>query len=244
MKRGLLLVTFLLLAPSLVPAQETVTNPAAGSAGPPPASQPGQTALEASAAARAAQEAADERYQRMAADIQSLQAANDDLANRISSLEDQLRKLHDAVAAQANNSSVQDDIKRLGDRIDEIDRKREEDKAAISNQVRSSIEDLEKALAQSTMAPQPVPRERDHPEHSPLPKTEENATPPPDAANGFVYTVKQGDNLSLIVKAYNADFKSKGMKTITLRQAREANPKVDWNRLLVGQKIIIPRPLE
>ncbi len=32
------------------------------------------------------------------------------------------------------------------------------------------------------------------------------------------------------------------MKTISLKQAMEANPGVDWNRLKVGQKIVIPRP--
>ena len=32
------------------------------------------------------------------------------------------------------------------------------------------------------------------------------------------------------------------MKTITLKQAMDANPSVNWARLLVGQKIVIPQP--
>jgi hypothetical protein len=56
--------------------------------------------------------------------------------------------------------------------------------------------------------------------------------------------VQSGDSLGAIVKAYNADFKSKGLKQITMRQAREANPNVNWDKLRVGQKIVIPRPAE
>jgi LysM repeat protein len=65
---------------------------------------------------------------------------------------------------------------------------------------------------------------------------------PVENGKGFVYKVQSGDSLSAIVKAYNADFKSKGMKTISLKQAMDANPSVDWSRLLVGQRIIIPQP--
>jgi LysM repeat protein len=62
--------------------------------------------------------------------------------------------------------------------------------------------------------------------------------------NGVTYTIKSGDTLQAIVAAYNEVFKSKGMKTITLKQAMDANPNVDWNRLIVRQKIVIPNPPE
>ena len=67
-------------------------------------------------------------------------------------------------------------------------------------------------------------------------------TTPAAPVDGYSYTVQSGDRLDLIVKAYNADFVKRGYKKITLRQTKEANPKVDWNRLRVGQKIVIPNP--
>ena len=182
------------------------------------------------AAALAAQQAADERYKRMAADIQALQMDNESLKAKVASLEQKIEDLRQQTAAAANNTGVQEDLKRLAEKIEEVDRKREQDKQAISEEIRKSIGGLEKTLAGSAA-----------PTHAPPPRLQPEIESPA-AANGYSYTIHEGDNLSTIVKAYNADFKNKGWKTITLKQAKEANPSVDWNRLLVGQKIIIPRP--
>jgi hypothetical protein len=54
--------------------------------------------------------------------------------------------------------------------------------------------------------------------------------------------VEKNETLGKIVAAYNAEFKSKGMKTITLKQAMDANPTINWNALQLGQKIFIPAP--
>ncbi len=128
-------------------------------------------------------------------------------------------------ARPPGSSTVQEQLKVLADKIAEVDRKREEDKQAIAEEIRKSMGALEKTLAAS------------HAPSKPTPEPE-----PPADGKGFVYTIHPGDNLSLIIKTYNDDFKSKGLKPITLKQAEEANPDVDWNRLKVGQKIIIPRP--
>jgi predicted RNase H-like nuclease (RuvC/YqgF family) len=177
----------------------------------------------------AAQQGADERYKRMAADLQALQLDNESLKAKIASLEQKLDDLRQQQAA-ANNSGVQEDLKRLADKIVQVDKKREEDKQAISEEIRKAIGGLEKTLAGAGA-----------PAHAAPPKSPPDTATPANA-NDVSYTIKDGDNLSVIVKAYNADFKSKGWKTITLKQAMDANPNVDWNRLLVGQKIIIPRP--
>ena len=185
----------------------------------------------ATAAALAAKQAADERYERMAADLQTLQADNQSLKAKLASLEQKIEDLRRQQAEAASHPALQEDLKRLADKIVEVDRKREEDKQAISEEIRKSIAGLEKTLAAATA-----------PAHAAPPKLPENETPS-TTTNGVVYTIKEGDNLSLIVKAYNADFKSKGWKMITLKQAMDANPKVDdWKHLPVGQKIIIPLP--
>jgi TolA-binding protein len=184
----------------------------------------------ATAASVAAKQAADERYERLAADLQALQADNQSLKAKIASLEQKIEDLRRQQAEAASHSGVEDDFKRLAAKIEEVDRKREEDKQAISEEIRKSIGGLEKTLAGApatshTSSPRPPP------------DTETLAT-----QNGFSYKILEHDTLSAIVKAYNADFKSKGLKPISLKQVQEANPNVDSTRLRVGQKIIIPRP--
>jgi hypothetical protein len=181
------------------------------------------------AAAIAAKEGAQERYERMAADIQALQAANEALQTKINQLAAELQDLRNQQLQAAGNSSVQDHLKVLAEKIAEVDRKREEDKQAISEEIRKSMTGLEKSLAGSPAPSHAAPKP--------------TAEPDPAAADkGFLYIIHSGDSLSMIVKTYNADFKSKGLKQITLKQAMDANPGVDWNRLRVGQKIIVPRP--
>jgi LysM repeat protein len=183
----------------------------------------------APAAEVAAKQAADERYERMAADIQALQAANEALASKLTALQQQLQDLRNQQSQTPANAATADDLKRLAGKIEEVDRKREEDKQAIAEEIRKSMGDLKHTLAVDSP-----------PSHVNTPKPAA-AAETSDNDKGFVYKIQEGDSLSAIVKAYNADYKSKGMKTVTLKQAMDANPQVDWNRLRVGQKIIIPR---
>jgi septal ring factor EnvC (AmiA/AmiB activator) len=181
----------------------------------------------AAAAAAAARDDSEERARQLAADMENLHAANQALEQRIASLEEEIRQLREAQARSASNSNVQDDLRHLAEKIEEVDRKRAEDKQAISEEIKHSTVSLEKALAAGSNA---------------------QGRPPParvqaDAGDkGYVYTVQEGDYLSAIIKAYNADFKSKGLKAISMKQVMEANPGLDLNRLHVGQKITIPKP--
>ncbi len=184
----------------------------------------------APAAEIAAKQGADERYERMAADIQALQTANDALQAKLTSLAQQLQDLRNQQTQSAGTFATPDDLKLLAGKIEEVDKKREEDKQAIAEEIRKSIADLKQALAEGS-APARV-----------IPSKPVVSTNSPDNGKGFVYKIQDGDSLSAIVHAYNADFKSKGMKTISLKQAKDANPDVDWNRLRVGQKIVIPQP--
>jgi hypothetical protein len=182
------------------------------------------------AAAIAAKEDAEERYQRLAADLRAVQSDNEALHAKITAMEQEIQTLRDAQAHYADNSGIPDALNGLAEKIREVDKKRQEDKDAISEEIHKSIAGLERSLGS-------VPT----PGHASGPKPSSSAESPA-SDKGYLYTVHDGDRLDLIVKAYNADFKSKGLKTITVKQAMEANPNVDWNRLRVGQKIVIPRP--
>jgi TolA-binding protein len=217
MKRAFILLAISLsLASRCAVAQDsTPTAPA-----PPPPT---------AAAAIAAQDAAEERYKRMAADMEALQLDNQSLKAKIASLEQKIDDLRQQLTA-GNNSGVQEDLKRLAEKIVQVDKKREEDRLSISEEIRKAIGGLERsATSAGSSARMTSPK------------------PPPAAEtagsdNDFSYTIKDGDTLGVIVKAYNADFKAKGWKTITVKQAMDANPNVDWTRLRVGQKINIPHP--
>jgi Skp family chaperone for outer membrane proteins len=222
MKRAFILfaISVLLLRLPAV-AQETTSTLVTNA----PTSSPASTA-----ATIAAKEDADERFQRLITDLQAVQSDNEALHAKITAMEQEIQALRDAAAHPVDNSANQDELKRLAEKIEEVDKKRLEDKDVISEEIRKTISGLQATIQGAPSAP--------HESRPKLPIVPESAA----SANGYSYTIVDGDRLDLIVKAYNKDFKVKGLKPITLKQAKEANPNVDWNRLRVGQKIVIPRP--
>ena len=58
------------------------------------------------------------------------------------------------------------------------------------------------------------------------------------------HKVETGEFLSMIIVAYNRAYKEEGLGTVTQSQVLKANPGLNPNRLLVGQKIKIPLPGE
>jgi LysM repeat protein len=188
-----------------------------------------------SAAALADKQDAEERYKRMAADVESLQAANAALQHKISALEERMSKFMEDQAKANNNSSVHDDMKVLKEKIQEVDKKREQDKQFITDKLQATTSEIEKMLkknlSQATVKPTP-PRE-------PVVTDKETAA---GTTSGLSHTIEDGETLSAIVVAYNREFQAKGMKKISMKMVQAANPSVNWNRLKVGQKIVIPTP--
>jgi hypothetical protein len=224
MKRAFILFAISVLLLRLpVMAQETTSTLVTNA--------PTSPATPASTAATiAAKEDADERYQRLVTDLQAVQSDNEALHAKITAMEQEIQALREAAAHPADNSANQDELKRLAEKIEEVDKKRLEDKDVISEEIRKTISGLQATIQGAPSSP--------HESRPRLPIVPESQA----SANGYSYTIVDGDRLDLIVKAYNKDFKVKGLKPITLKQAKEANPNVDWNRLRVGQKIVIPRP--
>jgi TolA-binding protein len=185
------------------------------------------------AAALADKQDADERYKRMAADVEALQAANQSLQKKISSLEDRLSKLSEDLQKANNNGSVRDDLKVLRDKIQEVDKKRETDKEVISEQIKKAIGDVEKAVLKAGSRSAP-------PKDSRPQRVDDIQAATPDKS--YSHTIEDGETALAILQAYNKKFKSDGLKTIKLKQLEDANPGVDWKRLKIGQKIVIPAP--
>ena len=165
MKRGTIFILTLFLSAALRGQNSTDITPI-----PPP---PTPSAAEVNAA----KQGADERYERMSADVQALQTANEELQNKINGLEDEMRKLREEQSHQGDHVATSDDLKQLASKIEEVDRKREADKTAITDEVRNTIAGLEKTLGSSSGPSTPVRTAPSHPKPS---------DPPANVENGFV----------------------------------------------------------
>ena len=175
-------------------------------------------------------EYADERYKQVNADIQSLQAAieahqraQETLLKRIDALANEIRSLRDENAHSGTTFVTRDELKEVVKDVQLIDRKREDDKKLI-------LEEIAK-MGKTLAAPAPTPRK---PEPAPAATAQEGEF--------AEYTVLGGDSLSAIVSAFNKKFVSEGRKRVSLKQVEEANPKVKAGVINPGQKLMIPIP--
>jgi predicted RNase H-like nuclease (RuvC/YqgF family) len=183
------------------------------------------------AAAVAEAQGFDEKFKQLAADIDSLRAANETIRDKLSALHDEIQQVRTEQARLASNAISADDLKPLAAKIEEVDKKRIADKDEIADQVKQTAVRLGRLITDSSGAAPGKPV----------------SNPPPvnvtaTTGQGYNYTVVKGDILPAIVSAYNAKFKEMGMKTIRQKQVEDANPTVNWSRLQVGQVIIIPQP--
>jgi DNA repair exonuclease SbcCD ATPase subunit len=178
-----------------------------------------------SAAAAAAREEAEARYQRLNSRLEDIEVAfqrfqkdRDKLDAEIRSLRDQVSRLTD----NSQNAATQESIKRLADAIEEVDRKRLKDQESVS----SALREMEKLIVKGGgSAPRPTPTKNP----STTPKVD-------NTGKGYEYSIRANDNASKIAAALR---EQKGLK-ITAQQIIDANPGLDWTKLKIGQKIFIP----
>ena len=178
-----------------------------------------------------------DEIKRLSTDVESLIAANAAMQKKISELSDALRHARDEAKGLDKSSSIasiNDDLKRLADKIQEVDKKRQADKELILEQ----LDKIEKFLKNSG-GPGRAGKNISVQESTNSSSAKEAGKVP---EKGFEYVVQKNDMLSAIVKEYNAEFKKKGMKTITTQQVVDANPGLNPSKLRYGQKIFIPLP--
>jgi LysM repeat protein len=125
-------------------------------------------------------------------------------------------------------SAIQERIKRLAEQLEEVEKNRLADNKNVVTKLEALSKGLSKPVTPKDPAP-PVGTSKG--DKSP---TKEANVPP---ENGYTYEIKDGDTLLRIVNGLRA----KGYK-ITQKQVIDANAGVNWNRLKIGQLIIIPPP--
>lgn len=210
--------------------------------------------------AKAAAEAADrqeaeERAKRLKAIIEDVVAAQSAQQKRLLALIEDMKILRDDTAEAVGKCATTGDIKKLEEKINALDKRREADKEAITTEVQKltkALADLTKALAS---APPPVTHEKPPVDRKPpgggvttvkikTPETKvpEVKTPEPPAKveKGVEHVVSKGEFFSTILAAYNAEFKKLGKKQVTQKQVMAANPGLNPNNIRIGQKVFIP----
>ncbi|MDB6129266.1 MAG: hypothetical protein JWM04_373 [Verrucomicrobiales bacterium] len=188
-----------------------------------------------------------EKLTRLAGDIEAVQASNATIQKRFSSLNEELRSAKDEIAklrAANNNSTTQEELKKLAEKIIEVDKKREADKKLILDEMKNlketilaSIKDLNTSTSRQNIPTTTKPPQSTRNEPNTSGGTASTAT-----EKFYEYVVEKGDSLPTIVVAYNETFKSQNRKTITRKMVRDANPTINWDKLQPKQKILIPVP--
>jgi len=178
------------------------------------------------AAAAAAREEAEGRYQRLASRIDDLEVTFQRFQKDLDKLESQIRGLREQMSRAADNSqhtATQESIKRLADAVEEVDRKRLKDQESVN----SALREMEKLILKGGGSGS-APKRNDNP---PKPQT-----PDKSSGKGYEYTIRSNDNAAKIAAALR---EQKGIK-ITGQEIIDANPGLDWTKLKIGQKIFIP----
>lgn len=200
--------------------------------------------LAAVAAHRAhAQDAATQaQLDKLSGEIQDVQDSLAQQDKRITALEQKISDLQEKTSQPTGNDYAStDDLKKLAEQVQEIDKKRQED----NQKILEAIEKLARgggfhnpslnnppstSHKPSAINPPPTP-----PGPTPIGNTSEQTSSGPQ--QGFYYTIAPGNTLSAIAKAYRAQ----GVK-VTVDDILKANPGLNPNALYVKEKIFIPAP--
>jgi nucleoid-associated protein YgaU len=164
---------------------------------------------------------------KLSGQIQDLLAAQEQQTKQLAAVQKDISELRDkANSPQVNDSASSSDLKSLAEKVQEIDKKRQADRELILDQIKQ----LGKVAGGA-----PV-KTRTKPAVTPATTPDETAAPA-TPQKGYEYTVKAGDTIGLIAKAY----RDQGVK-VTSTQILKANPGLDATKLYVGKKVFIPDP--
>lgn len=181
-----------------------------------------------SATAIAAREEMEANYKRMSTKVEQLEETFESQQKSMATLVREVHALRgelDSLKSRNENVATQESIKRLAEKIEEVDKKRQADNELVL----SKLNTLAKALSKPIRDPAPPP----------VAKPDKPTTPSGESApeNLLAYKIKDGDTLVRIV----TDLRAQGFK-LTQKQVMDVNPGVNWGKLRIGQTVYIPKP--
>ena len=177
------------------------------------------------ALARAQDDATQQQLNKLSGQIQDLTDAQALQTKRLEALEKEIGDLRDK--SSTGPSVSPDDLQKLADQVQEIDKKRQADKELILKE----IEKLGKVSGGASGSGRKT--------SVPVTPLDAGATAASGPQKGYDYTIQRGDTLMAIAKAY----RDQGIK-VTTDQILKANPGLDPKSLIVGKKIFIPAPAQ
>jgi len=198
----------------------------------PPAKEPTQEIKPAPVAAPIGTQARfyAEQFRRLRGEIDELKGAHalqqqqtDKLKTQVKTLTDENQKLNRRLAGKF---ATAEEMEAMRAALKELDANRLQDRAIVQKALADLGKLIQKVAQQKAVTVEPAPRV---------------------VARDFKFNthkVETGEFLSNIIVAYNRAYKEEGLGTVTQSQVLKANPGLNPNRLLVGQKIKIPLPGE
>lgn len=180
-----------------------------------------------------------------------------DLQAAVKSQASEIRRLRGDLAQERARNATRfagvEDVKTLTDNLQELDIKRKKDAdlivkelGGISKEYQTSLDQFDKRVEllnkrlsavertqafKSTAAPRPAATSR-----KPEPK-------PAADQKGWYHTIAAGEFVGRVVAAYNDAWKAQGGKgLITFDSVKKANPKINLDRVQIGQEIFLPQP--
>ena len=198
----------------------------------PPAKEPTQEIKPAPVAAPIGAQARfyAEQFRRLRGEIDELKGAHalqqqqtDKLKTQVKTLTDENQKLNRRLAGKF---ATAEEMEAMRVALKELDANRLQDRAIVQKALADLGKLIQKVAQQKAATVEPAPRV---------------------VARDFKFNthkVETGEFLSNIIVAYNRAYKEEGLGTVTQSQVLKANPGLNPNRLLVGQKIKIPLPGE
>ncbi len=165
----------------------------------------------------------DEKLRKLNGLVQDLLDSQAVIQKRLSSLTDDLHSFRDDTGKLGDRMGerfvTRQEFQQLAAAVKELDRKREDDKRLI-------LEEIKKLAQAPVLAPPKV-----------APKAPPKDATPDGPVKGYKYTVKKDDSLWAIIKAY----RDSGVK-VTQDDILKANPGLKPNHIFEGQVILIPDP--
>jgi TolA-binding protein len=172
-----------------------------------------------------------ERLQRVLAVVESLEVTVANQQRQIESLGNEVQRLRDDLSQQGQNRAWTTDIKRLGDAVSEVDRKR----LADQEQVLKVLNDLKKSVTAAVDAPTRAPS-RPATTPSTSASTSGTATPP----KALPINVERGQTISDLVRAFNEQASRQGVRPLTITEVMKFNNITDARRVQEGQSVLLP----
>ena len=184
-----------------------------------------------------------EEFKRLQGEVADLRDANvayqkriTELSRRIEKLQEDVRETHDRSTLKMGDLATREELKKIIDRIAEVDEKRESDRKLILDE----IEKLGRTLSMPSSSGSRSGTKNNNREKE---RETTRETKPEIIEGKFLdYKVKADETFGGILENYNAYLKSEGLPTIRRADVMRVNPNLNPDKIWKGQVIKLPVP--